>query len=100
MELTENHYKDAIKTKDWMKLDEDQQTILALQTEMQAVKAKTRQQMQNKDRRLKNKKEKFRDKKKPGTGEGAWKKRAPKPGEAQTKTHSGKTYTWCPYHEL
>jgi hypothetical protein len=39
MELAENHYKDSVKTKDWMKLDEDQQTILALQMEIQAVKA-------------------------------------------------------------
>jgi hypothetical protein len=75
-------------------------TILALQTKMQVVKNMARQQLQNKDGRLRNKKGKIKDNKKPGTGEWAWKKRAPRPGEAQTKTHSGKTYTWCLYHEL
>jgi hypothetical protein len=39
MDVTENHYTDVVKMKDWLKLDEDQQTILALQTEIQAVKA-------------------------------------------------------------
>jgi hypothetical protein len=44
MELAENHYKDSVKTKDWMKLDEDQQTIMTIQTEIQAVKATARHQ--------------------------------------------------------
>jgi hypothetical protein len=33
-------------------------------------------------------------------GEWGWKKKDPKSGEVQIKTHSGKTYHWCPQHEL
>jgi hypothetical protein len=39
MELAENHYKDAILAKEWLHLDEDQQTIVALQTKVKEVKA-------------------------------------------------------------
>jgi hypothetical protein len=34
MELAENHYKDAVLAKEWMRPGEDQQTILALQSKM------------------------------------------------------------------
>ena len=30
MEQVENYYKDRVKTGEWMKLDDDQETILAL----------------------------------------------------------------------
>jgi hypothetical protein len=99
MELTENHYKDAVKTKEWMKLDDDQQLKLALQTKIKAVKATARQQMKRNDPKSK-KKGKHRDKKQPGTSEWAWKKQELKQGESHIKNYSGKTYHWCPYHEL
>ncbi len=44
--------------------------------------------------------EKYRVKKKNQTSEWAWKKIGPISGEAQVKTHLGKTYHWCPHHEL
>jgi hypothetical protein len=34
MNLAKKHYQDALLAKEWMVLDEDQQTILALQTEI------------------------------------------------------------------
>jgi hypothetical protein len=39
MELAENHYKDAVLAKEWLCPDEDQQTILALQTKIDKVQA-------------------------------------------------------------
>jgi hypothetical protein len=39
MELTENHYKDALIAKEWLQPDEDQQTIIALQTKIEEVQA-------------------------------------------------------------
>jgi hypothetical protein len=100
MELAENHYKDAVKTKDWLKLDEDQQTILALQTEIQAVKATARHGRHKNDGKTTKKGGKYKDKKKTESSEWAWKKVAPKSGETQVKTHAGETYHWCPHHEL
>jgi hypothetical protein len=42
MELAKNHYKDAMTAKEWLKLDEDQQMILAFQSQIEAVQAKTK----------------------------------------------------------
>mmetsp|Transcript_9449 Transcript_9449/g.13675 ORF Transcript_9449/g.13675 Transcript_9449/m.13675 type:complete len:374 (-) Transcript_9449:831-1952(-) len=35
MEQVENYYKDRLRTSEWMKLDEDQETILALKAQLQ-----------------------------------------------------------------
>jgi hypothetical protein len=40
MELAENRYKDAVLAKEWLQPDEDQQTILALQSKIEEVQAK------------------------------------------------------------
>jgi hypothetical protein len=42
MSLAKKHYQDAILSKEWMRLDEDQQTILALQTEVKEFKSAAR----------------------------------------------------------
>jgi hypothetical protein len=39
MNLAKKHYQDALLAKEWMVLDEDQQTILALQTEIKDFKS-------------------------------------------------------------
>jgi hypothetical protein len=39
MELTENHYRDAIIEKEWLQSDEDQQSILAVQPNIEAVQS-------------------------------------------------------------
>lgn len=42
MNLTKKHYQDAILYIEWMHLDEDQQMILALQTEVKDFKTATK----------------------------------------------------------
>jgi hypothetical protein len=39
MELVQKYYLDAVKTREWLKPDEDQQQILALQAQLKEVKA-------------------------------------------------------------
>ncbi len=39
IKLAKKHYQDAIISKEWVRLDEDQQMILALQTEVKEFKA-------------------------------------------------------------
>ncbi len=93
MELAENHYKDAVTSKEWLKLDEDQETILALQTQIEAVQAKARRPGKSKDKRT-------RGGKKKESSEWDWKKKPPKENEEKKKTVKGKTYHWCKNHEL
>ncbi len=51
MELAKNHYKDAMTAKEWLKLDEDQQMILAFQSQIEAVQAKTKRPVWNEEKR-------------------------------------------------
>ncbi len=90
-----------MKAKEWIKPDDDQQTILALQSVIQAVKATaSKHSKQRNEDKMKTKNKDNENSRKLGTGEWAWKKKAPKPGESHSKNHSGKTYTWCLHHEL
>ena len=105
MERVENYYKDRLRTGEWLKLDEDQETILAL-------KAQLNKDNKDKDGSKKGKKgkkgEKGDDKKKKRKGDKennepyekpAWKKQAPKSGEPKKKEVEGKTYHWCTGHK-
>jgi len=95
MELAENHYKDAVLAKEWMRPDEDQQTILALQSKMEKVQAQA-------SRSLKKREDKRRGGKIPKKvpSEWDWKHKAPNEGESKVKTVKGKTYHWCTNHQL
>jgi hypothetical protein len=93
MELAENHYKDAVTSKEWLKLDEDQETILALQSQIEAVQAKAKRPGKSEDKRT-------RGGKKKESSEWDWKKKPPKENEEKKKTVKGKTYHWCKNHEL
>ncbi len=95
MELAENHYKDALIAKEWLRPDEDQQTIIALQTKIEEVQAQA-------SRSFKKREDKRRGggKIKKGSGEWDWKHKAPKEGENKTKAYKGKTYHWCTKHQL
>jgi hypothetical protein len=98
MELVQNYYLDAVKTREWLKPDEDQQQILALQVQLKEVKAlKEKCKDRNKDQKqvkrlLQGKAKKETNKK------WAWKDKAPLPGESHTRVFEGKTYYWCPNH--
>ncbi len=93
MELTKNHYKDAVTSKEWLKLDEDQQTILVLQMQIEAVQAKTKRPSRNEDKIT-------REGRKKETSEWDWKKKPPQGNDSKKKNVKGKTYYWYPNHEL
>jgi hypothetical protein len=92
MSLAKKHYQDAILSKEWMRLDEDQQTILALQTEVKEFKAAARFK----------KKGEHQDKSPRRSTKDEWKWKQTPPGDSDSKTKSfkGKTYHWCPNHTL
>jgi hypothetical protein len=90
MNAARKHYKDLLLAKEWMKADDKQQSILALQTEIEAVKAQAARGRRNTD-----------SKRKVGeSSEWAWKKIPPRSGEPKTKKFKGKTYHWCTNHNM
>jgi hypothetical protein len=90
MNAARKHYKDLLLSKEWMKADDKQQSILALQTEIEEVKAQAA--------RAKRKNEGAG--KRTSSNEWAWKKVPPRPGEPKTKKYKGKTYYWCTNHKM
>jgi hypothetical protein len=93
MQLAKKHYQDAVLSKEWMRLDEDQQTILALQTEIKEFKAasKHKKKTDPKDRGGMTRS---------GKDEWKWKRVPPEENDAKTKKFKGKTYHWCPNHNI
>jgi hypothetical protein len=79
--------------KEWMKMDEKQQSILALQTEIEEVKAQAATAARGKRKNDGNSK-------RAGSSEWAWKKVPPRPGEPKKKKFKGKTYYWCSNYKL
>jgi hypothetical protein len=92
MKLVEDYYKDAVTAGEWMQPDDDQRTILALQTQVQELRAKS------KFSQPKGKHTNRRQTKESGSDEWAWKKIPPKEGESRIKVYKGKTYYWCRNH--
>ncbi len=90
MNAARKHYKDLLLSKEWMKMDERQQSILALQTEMEEVKAQAAIGKRKNESRGKSS----------SSNEWAWKKVPPRPGEPKTKRYKGKTYHWCTNHQM
>jgi hypothetical protein len=90
MEKAENYYKDRVKKKLWLHLDEDQENIIAL-------KAQLTQRLGGRDRRKKKTLQRTTRKE-----DAAWKTQPPKPGEPRKKqaTVNGtrNTYYWCQHH--
>jgi hypothetical protein len=93
MNAAHKHYKDLLLAKEWMKMDEKQQSILALQMEIQEVKAQAATAARGKRKNDGNGK-------RAGSNEWAWKKVPPRPGEPKTKKFRGKTYHWCNNHKM
>ena len=104
MERVENYYKDRVRTGEWLKLDEDQETILALKAQLNKETKENKDGSKKKKGKKGEKGEKKRGKK--GNKENdepyekpAWKKQAPKDGEPKKKEVEGKTYHWCTGHK-
>jgi hypothetical protein len=87
MNAARKHNKDLLLAREWMKPDEKQQSILALQTEIEEVKAQAATAAKEKRKNDGNRKL--------GSSEWAWKRVPPRPGEPKTKKFRGKTYYWC-----
>jgi hypothetical protein len=89
LELTENYYKDDVMCSLWMRLDENQETIIALKAQLKQQK-QPKQQLKS----TRNAKPKART--------DAWKLQSPKKGKPHKKmvTINGKEYTyhWCHHH--
>jgi hypothetical protein len=90
MNAARKHYKDLLLSKEWMRMDEKQQSILALQTEIEEVKAQAAKGKRKNEGKYNHS----------SSNEWAWKKIAPRPGEPRTKKFKGKTYYWCVNHKL
>jgi hypothetical protein len=90
MNAARKHYKDLLLSKEWMKMDDKQQSILALQSEIEQVKAQATRMKRKGEARNKQSR----------SNEWAWKKIPPRPGEPRTKKFKGKTYYWCTNHQL
>jgi len=90
MNAARKHYKDLLLAKEWMKMDEKQQSILALQTKIEEVKA----QMAKGKCKGKGKY------KTGGSNEWAWKCIPPRPDESRTKKIKGKMHYWCNNHQI
>jgi len=82
MTTVENYYKGMAKDADWMKPDQDQETIIALKAQIDAKKVRKGGRQ---------------------TKETDWHTVPPKSGASKVKvvTINGKqvTYFWCPYHQ-
>jgi hypothetical protein len=93
MEAAKKHYTDALLAKEWMQADDEQQTILALQTEVRELKASKAKGKYSSDKHKGGS-----TKKRPS--EWDWKHVPPKFGEPNTKKYKGKLYYWCKNHSL
>jgi hypothetical protein len=94
MEEVENYYKDRLRSGEWMKLDEDQETILALKAQLGNKQIKG-----GEPKKREKKIKKGKDKENQPPTKPAWKSVAPKSGEATTKERDGKTFNWCIHHK-
>jgi hypothetical protein len=95
MELAESYYKDSVATGEWMRLTDDEQKIIALETQIQDLKQKKNPKQ---DKTKGGKKNKGRNREKEER-KWAWKKKPPKQGDKHTKTFQDKTYHWCSKHK-
>jgi hypothetical protein len=93
MERAENYYKDHLRQGLWLKLDEDQETIIALKAQLT-----TKRGRDGGKKKSLRKSERFNVREEP-----KWKTQPPKKGEPHKKnaTVNGTkaTYFWCPHHE-
>ena len=102
MEEADNYYKDKVTLREWMALDDDQQTIVALKAQLLKKPGKENQNPNGGNPRKGKKNGKKGDKK----DDWAWKKVEPKGNEAKTKSVFNKkekkhmTYHWCIGHKL
>ena len=99
MEEADNYYKDKVTLREWMALDDDQQTIVALKAQLLKKPGKENQNPNPKKGKKNGKKGDKKD-------DWAWKKVEPKGSEPKTKSVFNKkekknmTYHWCRGHKL
>jgi len=87
MSHAENQYMEMMRTKEWATQPKDNQEILALTAEIQALKDKVNSgENDNRNRNAERNKN-------------AWRKIAPKASEPHSKVRNGKTFSWCPHHQ-
>ena len=115
MNLALNKY--TILAPEWLAQSSEQQQIVSLQAEIQALKqrrtnsAATSNSANNRSTKVSkatsSSTAKHKSKAKPTTNKPtykketpAWKLVPPKPGETQTKSVNEKTYHWCPHHKM
>jgi hypothetical protein len=95
MEMLEAYYKDQVTAGDWMLPDDNQNKILALQAEiaqmMKGFKHSKQSGRQNPKHNMGKKNANDRE---------GWKLIPPKKGESWKKIVDGKTYHWCPNHNM
>jgi hypothetical protein len=91
MTRAENKYKQLKQDEVWMKPNEQQEQIVALTATIQQLKDKPASTSKPAKKETKGPR---------GAQYPPWKLAAPAAGASQTKTSNGRTYHWCPNHQL
>jgi hypothetical protein len=99
MLLAENKYKTLVEKGQWQAPTEEEEKIVALQTEIRALK-----NGRGADKKAKNKPTKKEGNSKGGGDKSkkkdeAWMHVAPKEGEPKAKSYNGKQWHWCANHQ-
>ena len=103
MDWALNKYKTRKESDQWCQRTTEEETIIALQSQVKSLMSKKsdasgKSAGRKKDQKNTNKKGKGKGKFKP-EDRPAWMKTPPKDGEKQSKTVEGKEYHLCPDHE-
>ena len=99
MEQVENYYKDRLNSGEWMKLDDEQEIILALKAQIAGNKQNKGDGVPKKGKKTKKGKGGKEDKENSPPTKPAWRSVAPKSGEPTSKERDGKTWNWCVHHK-
>lgn len=110
MDLAKGKFDELDDNGEWMKKDHTQEQLVALTTQVQELEERNKNlQRKSKKNTYEKKKgtststtKKKSDKKNKSknTGKWAWKDIKPRANQSQEKTFEGKTYHWCPHHEM
>ena len=99
MEWALNKYKTRQENMTWCQKSDEEETIIALQAQVQSLITKQKTKKASSKSTGSNEKKKAAANKAKGDYRAPWMKEAPKEGEPTTKEVEGKEWHWCPTHE-
>jgi hypothetical protein len=100
MDRAQEMYDTAGLEETWEELTEEQQELVALRAELEAMRKDGKKKQEGGKKPTKESKKKKPTKKGKATfkGKWAWRKVKPKQGEKLTKKFEGETWDWCEHH--